>query len=114
MNSVKLVGNVGQEVNIRNFDTSKLASFSLATKETYENKQNEEVSSTQWHNIVAWGKVADQCEKLIAKGKFVSIEGKLQTRHYLNKENKKVYITEVLAMKIDEVITKQKTKTFFL
>ena len=114
MNTVKLIGSVGNNPNIRTFERNKLASFSLATKETFENQNQEEVTNTQWHNIVAWGKVADQCEELIAKGKFILIEGKLQTRNYLNKENKKVYITEVLATKVEEVATKPKTKTFFL
>jgi single-strand DNA-binding protein len=114
MNTVKLIGNVGNNPNIRTFERSKLASFSLATKETYENQDSEEITKIQWHNIVAWGKIAEQCEALIGKGKFILIEGKLQTRNYLNKENKKVYITEVLATKVEEVATKPKTKTFFL
>ena len=112
MNTVKLIGNVGNNPNIRAFEKSKLASFSLATKDTYENQNQEEITNTQWHNIVAWGKVAEQCEELITKGKFVSIEGKLQTRNYVNKENRKVYITEVLATRVEEVAVK--TKTFFL
>jgi single-strand DNA-binding protein len=114
MNTVKLIGNVGNNPNIRTFEKSKLASFSLATKETYENQNQEEITNTQWHNIVAWGRVAEECEQMIAKGKFISIEGKLQTRNYLNKENRKVYVTEVLAIKVEEVETKTKTKTFFL
>jgi single-strand DNA-binding protein len=112
MNTVKLIGNVGTNPNIRSFERSKLASFSLATKETYENQKQEEITNTQWHNIVAWGKVAEQCEALIAKGKFVSVEGKIQTRNYINKENRKVYVTEILATKVEEVATK--SKTFFL
>ena len=114
MNTVKLIGNVGNNPNIRTFEKSKLASFSLATKESYENQNQEEITNTQWHNIVAWGKIAEQCEELIAKGKFVSIEGKLQTRNYLNKENRKVYITEILATKVEEIRAKTKTNTFFL
>jgi single-strand DNA-binding protein len=114
MNTVKLIGNVGNNPNIRTFEKSKLARFSLATKETYENQNQEEITNTQWHNIVAWGRVAKECEQMIAKGKFISIEGKLQTRNYLNKENRKVYVTEVLATKVEEVETKTKTKTFFL
>ncbi len=114
MNSVKLIGNVGNTPNIRNFETSKLASFSLATKQTYENKDNEEVNNTQWHNIVAWGKMAEACEKIIEKGKFVAIEGRIQTRHYTNKENQKLYITEIIVTKVDEVKSEKKAKVFFL
>ena len=90
MNTVKLIGNVGNEVNVLTFDNGKKASFSLATNETYTNKKNEEVKNTTWHNVVAWGKVAEVCADLVSKGKLVSIEGKLNYRNYVNKENKTV------------------------
>lgn len=114
MNQVKLIGNVGNTINIRQFEKNKLASFSLATNETFENKNAESVTNTQWHNIVAWGKVAEKCEELVQKGKLVSIAGKIQTRNYLNKENKKVYVTEILAYDVEEIETKKKEKIFFL
>jgi single-strand DNA-binding protein len=53
MNTVKLIGNVGSEVNVLSFENGKKASFSLATTESYTNKQNEEVKNTAWHNVVA-------------------------------------------------------------
>lgn len=114
MNTVKLIGNVGRTPNIRNFETSKLASFSIATNETYENKDAETVTTTQWHNIVAWGKIAETCETMLESGKLISVEGKLRTRHYMDTENRKIYITEVLAQRIDEVQPKKKEKMFFL
>ncbi len=103
MNTVKLIGNVGNEVNVLSFDNGRKASFSLATNETYTNKQNEEVKNTTWHNVVAWGKVAEICAGLVSKGKLVSIEGKLNYRNYVNKENKTVYVTEIVAYKVGEV-----------
>ena len=102
MNSVKLIGNVGNEVNILSFESGKKASFSVATTESYTNKNNEEVKNTAWHNVVAWGKVAEICEGLVSKGKFVSIEGKLNYRNYVNKEDKTVYVTEIVAFKVSE------------
>lgn len=114
MNSVRLIGNVGKEVLVRETANSKVASFSLATNETYTNKNNEEVKNTTWHNIVAWGKMAEQCEGLIVKGKFVNIEGKLNTRSYKNRNDQTVYVTEVVAMKVDEVTAKPKEKMFIL
>lgn len=107
MNSVKLIGNVGNEVNVLTFDNGKKASFSLATNETYTNKKNEEVKNTTWHNVVAWGKVAEVCADLVSKGKLVSIEGKLNYRNYVNKEDKTVYVTEIIAYKVTEVEAKQ-------
>lgn len=107
MNTVKLIGNVGNEVNVLTFDNGKKASFSLATNETYTNKKNEEVKNTTWHNVVAWGKVAEVCADLVSKGKLVSIEGKLNYRNYVNKENRTVYVTEIIAYKVAEVEGKQ-------
>ncbi|MFT5886464.1 MAG: single-strand DNA-binding protein [Arcticibacterium sp.] len=102
MNTVTLVGNAGNNVEIFEFEKSKKASFSLATNERF--KQNdEEKTITSWHNVIAWGKVAEQCEALISKGKFVKVEGKLVYRNYMNKENQKVYVTEIQAYKIQEV-----------
>jgi len=106
MNTVKLIGNVGNEVNVLTFENGKKASFSLATNETYTNKKNEEVKNTTWHNVVAWGKVAEVCADLVRKGKLVSIEGKLNYRNYVNKENKTVYVTEIIANKVTEVEAK--------
>ena len=106
MNKVTLIGNVGKEVNVRNFDNGKLTSFTMATKETYTNKNNEEVTNTAWHNLVAFGKVAEVCERMITKGKLVSVEGKLNYRSYKNKEDKMVYVTEIQVYKVDEVKSK--------
>lgn len=104
MNTVKLIGNVGNEVNVLDFENGKKASFSLATTESYTNKNNEEVKTTAWHNVVAWGKVAEVCANLVSKGKLVSVEGKLNYRNYVNKENKTVYVTEIVAFKVSETI----------
>ncbi|TDB65242.1 single-stranded DNA-binding protein [Arundinibacter roseus] len=102
MNTVKLMGNVGREVTVREFDNGKVASFSVATNETYLNKNQEEVTNTTWHTVVAWGKLAEQCERLVAKGKFISVEGKINYRQYQNKEDQTVRITEIVAYKIEE------------
>lgn len=104
MNAVKLIGNVGSEVNVLDFENGKKASFSLATTESYTNKNNEEVKNTAWHNVVAWGKVAEICADLVSKGKFVSVEGKLNYRNYVNKENKTVYVTEIVAFNVSEAV----------
>ncbi len=106
MNKVTLIGNVGKELITKNFTNGKLASFTLATNEKYMSKENKEVSNTTWHNLVAFGKVADVCERMISKGKLVSIEGKLNYRSYQNKENQTVYITEIQVYKVEEVIAK--------
>jgi|AntAceMinimDraft_11_1070367.scaffolds.fasta_scaffold181042_1 single-strand DNA-binding protein len=107
MNLVKLIGNIGGEITVREFENGKVASFSLATNEKYTNKNQEEVNNTTWHTVVAWGKMAHQCETLVRKGKLVSIEGKLNYRQYQNKENQTVRITEIVAYKVEEVAKKE-------
>ena len=108
MNTVKLIGNVGADVNVMKFDTGKKASFSLATTDIYQDKNKQEVKNTAWHNVIAWGKVADECEKLISKGKSVLVEGKLVYRNYTNSQNQKVYVTEIQAFKVEEYVFEKK------
>jgi len=102
MNSVKLIGNVGREINVKEFEGGKVASFSLVTSETYINKNKEEVTSSAWHSIVAWGQLAQICEKMLASGKKVSVEGRLKYRQYQNKEDQTVRVTEIVAYKVEE------------
>jgi single-strand DNA-binding protein len=110
MNSVKLIGNVGREINVKEFEGRKLINFSLATNESYKNRNNEEIKNTAWHNIVASGQVATQCETLLVTGKTVQIEGKLNYRQYQNKDNITVKVTEIFAFKVEEVVKKQEVR----
>jgi single-strand DNA-binding protein len=104
MNSVKLVGNVGREITVKEFDKGKMVTFSLATDENYVSKQNnEDVKNTTWHNIVVWGQLAQHCERTLEKGKMVSIEGRLGYRQFVNKDNQTVKIAEITAFKVEEV-----------
>ena len=95
-NKVQLIGNLGNAPEVRNTESGKkLVRFSLATNENYTNAKGEKVTETQWHNLIAWGKVADIAEKFLIKGTEVAIEGKLVNRNYTDKEGNKKYITEV-------------------
>ena len=96
-NKVQLIGNLGQDPEVKTLDSgSKLAKFSIATSESYTNKQGENVTDTQWHNIICWGKTADIVERYVTKGKQVGIDGKLTTRSWEDKEGNKRYTTEVV------------------
>ncbi|MCP4158756.1 MAG: single-stranded DNA-binding protein [Deltaproteobacteria bacterium] len=100
-NKVQLIGNVGNEPEITNLDSGKkVAKFSLATNEFYKNSEGEKVQNTDWHNVVAWGKIAEIVEKYVSKGKEIAIEGKLASRSYETKEGEKRYVTEVVANEI--------------
>lgn len=95
-NKVQLIGNLGNAPEVRTLDGGKkMARFSVATNESYRNAKGEKITETQWHNLVAWGKVAEIVEKYLVKGKEVMIEGKLINRSYNDKEGNKKFITEV-------------------
>jgi single-strand DNA-binding protein len=95
-NKVQLIGNLGNAPEIKNTEKGrKLAKFSIATNETYYNAKGEKVTETQWHNLIAWGKVADIVEKYLSKGTEVAIEGKLMNNNYTDKDGNKRYFTEI-------------------
>jgi len=96
-NKVQLIGHVGNDPEIRNFDEGKkLASLTLATNDVYRNDKGDKVEETQWHRVVAWGKTAEIIEKYVTKGKEIAVEGKLVHRSYDDKNGEKRYTTEVV------------------
>ena len=101
-NHVQLIGNVGQEPTVTNLESGKkVARLSLATNENYKNGKGEKQTDTNWHTVVAWGKVADIIEKYAEKGKEIGIVGKLKTRTYTMDDGNQRYVTEVVA---DEIL----------
>ena len=95
-NRVKLIGHLGSDPNIRTLDSGrKVAIFRVATNSSYTNDKGERVEDTQWHPIVACGKLAEISEKKITKGKKFAVEGKLVHRTYEIKDVEKRYITVV-------------------
>ncbi len=97
LNKVQLIGRLGKEPDVRHLDSGvNVASFSIATSESYINKSGEKVEKTEWHNVVAWGKLAEIIEKWVTKGMLIYIEGKLKTRSW-EKEGQKHYATEIFA-----------------
>ena len=95
-NKVQLIGNLGNAPEIKNFeDGKKVANFRLATSEKYKNASGEKITETTWHNLVAWGKLAELAEKYLQKGSEIIIEGKIINRSYDDKEGNKKYISEV-------------------
>jgi single-strand DNA-binding protein len=95
-NSVKLIGLLGKDPEIKTFESGKkMASFSIATTDSYKNQKGEKVQDTQWHNVVIWGKLADVAGQYLKKGNEVAIEGKLVHRAYETTAGEKRYITEI-------------------
>lgn len=95
INRVILVGNLGKDPEIMTFENGvKKASFSLATTESYKNKEGAKVDQTEWHNIVVWRGLAEVAEKYLRKGSQIYLEGKIKTRSY-EQDGTKKYITEI-------------------
>ena len=113
INKVILVGHVGKDPVVRYIDKGvAVASFSLATSESYTNKQGETVTLTEWHNIVLWRALAEVAEKTVKKGTQVYIVGKIKTRSYVDKDGVNKYITEILGDTMLVLEKKQQPTTY--
>jgi|TARA_B100001105_G_scaffold250766_1_gene239534 single-strand DNA-binding protein len=99
LNKVLLIGRLGQDPEIRHTKNGQaVASFSIATNESWRDKEGGQQERTDWHNCVAFGPTAEKyIEPYVKKGTLVSIEGTLQTRSWDDKEGNKRYTTEVVA-----------------
>ena len=99
-NRVQLIGNLGSDPKVFEFENGKKVSFSLATNEFYT-KDGKTVQNTTWHNLVAWNKTAELIGNNLKKGSEIVINGKLVNRSYDDKDGNKRYITEVV---VNEVV----------
>src|SRR3954463_4167957 len=97
-NHVQLVGHLGANPEIKILENgTKLARFAVAINETYNTKKGEKVTNTQWHNVVAWGSLANIAERILHKGTHVTIDGKLISRIFSDKLGNKRTSTEIVA-----------------
>ena len=98
LNKVILIGNLGRDPEVRYTPGGlAVANFSMATSETWTTKEGEKETRTEWHRIVAWGKLGEICGEYLSKGKQIYIEGRIQTREWEDKEGNKRYTTEIIA-----------------
>ena len=99
LNKVMLIGHVGKDPEVRFTGSgTPVASFSLATNESWKDAEGNQQERTDWHNIIAWKKLAEICGEWLKKGSKVYIEGRIQTRDYEDKNTgAKKYITEIIA-----------------
>jgi len=101
INKVTLIGHCGKQPEVRYTQSgAPVANFSLATNESWTSKTGERQDTTEWHRIVAWGKLAEICQEYVHKGSYLYVEGKIQTRSYDDRDGVKRYITEIKAMEI--------------
>lgn len=109
VNKVIIVGNLGKDPEVKAAGQSTVANFSLATSESYTDKSGAKQEKTEWHRIVAWGKLAELAGQYLKKGRQVYVEGKLQTREW-EKDGQKKYTTEIVASNITFLGGKQESK----
>jgi len=96
-NSVRLVGNLGMDPEVKNLDNNKkLTRLSLATNESYKNDKGEKITDTQWHHLVFWGAQAKLAGDFLKKGDEVAIEGKIANSNYTDKDGIKRYVSEIV------------------
>jgi single-strand DNA-binding protein len=102
INKVIVIGNLGVNPEIRTLPSGQnVANFSLATTERFTDRSGTRQQRTDWHRIVAFGRLADTCERFLSKGKQVYVEGRLTTRQYEAKDGSgKRYRTEIVARQI--------------
>jgi single-strand DNA-binding protein len=101
VNKVILIGNLGADPEVRFTPGGQaVANFRIATSESWNDKNGQKQERTEWHRIVVWGKLAELCGEYLKKGRQCFVEGRLQTREWMDKENKKNYTTEVVATSV--------------
>lgn len=99
LNQVHLIGNVGAEPEVKQVNESKVVRLSLATSETFKDKSGNKQTETQWHNVQAWGALADIIEKYVKKGDKIYIGGSVKYRQW-EKDGAKHYATEIKGTEI--------------
>ena len=98
VNKVILIGNLGADPEVRYTNTgTPVANFRIATNETWTTREGERTTRTEWHRVVAFGKLSEICSEYLNRGKQVYVEGRLQTRSWEDKDGNKRWVTEVVA-----------------
>lgn len=98
VNKVILIGNLGADPEVRHTPSGKVvATLRLATTDQWTGKDGEKAERTEWHRVVAWGRLGEICGEYLHKGRQVYVEGRLQTRSWEDKDGNKRYTTEIVA-----------------
>ncbi|MFL5320666.1 MAG: single-stranded DNA-binding protein [Myxococcaceae bacterium] len=101
VNKAIILGNLGKDPEVRFTGSGQaVCNFTIATNESWQDKNGQKQERTEWHRIVAWGKLAELCGEYLKKGRQAYVEGRIQTREWTDKENKKNYTTEIVATTI--------------
>lgn len=109
INKVTLIGNVGQDPDIRTLENgTKVGRFSLATNESYKDKEGVWQTQTEWHNVIVWRDLAERAGNTVKKGGSLYVEGKIQSRKYTDKEGVEKTSTDIVASTFRSLEKKEK------
>ncbi|MBI2287489.1 MAG: single-stranded DNA-binding protein [Chloroflexi bacterium] len=98
LNKVMIIGNLGKDPEMRFAPNGNaVTSFSVATNRVYTTAEGERKEETEWFNVETWGKLAEQCNQFLGKGRLVYVEGRLRTRSWEGQDGQKHYRTEIIA-----------------
>ena len=101
MNSVQLIGHVGQDPEVRHTQAGQsVVNLTLATTEVFSDKEGKRQKRTEWHRLVFWGRLAEVANEYVRKGDQLGVEGKLQTRSWTDKLNQPRKTVEVVVAKL--------------
>jgi single-strand DNA-binding protein len=101
VNKAIVVGNLGRDPEVRALPSGQsVATFSVATTARFNNRHGEGQERTEWHRVVAFGRLADICQRLLSKGRLVYVEGRMATRRYQAKDGTARYQTEIVALQL--------------
>ena len=101
LNKVMIIGNLGKDPEMRfTANGSAVTNFSVAVSRQYSGSDGERREETEWFSVVAWNKLAEQCNQYLQKGRKVYVEGRLQTRSWDGQDGQKRYRTEVIASEV--------------
>lgn len=110
VNKVTLIGNLGRDPEVRTLENGiKVGSFSLATNESYKDKNDQWQNLTEWHNIVVWRGLAEKAERDLKKGSLAYIEGKITHRKYQDKDGIERSVTDIVASNIQSLDKKERS-----
>jgi len=101
MNHVTLIGYVGGDAQMREVGDGMVANFSVATNRRWRDRSGQRQEETEWHRIVCWGKLAEIAGQYVVKGKLVAVQGRLQTRKWMDKSGVEKYTTEVVCLQLE-------------
>lgn len=108
LNRVQIIGRLGRDVELRQTPSGQsVASFTVATDESYTSRDGQKVEQTEWHRVSVFGKQAELCGKFLGKGSLVYVEGKLRTRKWTDQSGQERSSTEINADRVQFLDRKQ-------